>query len=626
MTEQEKQDIAFLDKGMQITDRPYGLLIDIPPERRTAKVCRHAVKLSARNLKQVPEALKTPRLCRTAVRRGGEALAFVPKERITPKLCRIAVGNYSYALASVPVPLRTRNLCMQAVRRNGWALADVPEKIKTPRMCREALKRLGSSDSDILAHIPFPKVCIEGIRKFEHGFHDPHRIFSTIDPAVLTEALALEGIRMSASCLTLLPQKFRTEKVCMAAIEKNGILLHAVPEHLRTKELCETAVLSNFRALDDVPHELKTPELCRKALEKTGDLRPLYHIPHREIHEHVLQTYCDSYTKTREFIGSMNPLYMTPQLAERVFLKWPELFVLLPEHCKDRELCETAVRHEGSYLRCVPETMKTWDLCMDAIRCSPYAIRYIPDEMKTPELYLRLVKENPYNLNGIPFEERTPQMCRIAFDNTYSKDKTDFSVISSLTDPVMVLQVMREQSDPKRIEFLMDILPVRLITSEIALEAVQKNGDVLHCVPQGAITPQIAEIAVRNEPRNIRWVPREMRTPDMCLCAEAAYPELQIYVPDEIAQGHNIYSFHRKVDETLHQPLGYDEYKRLYAGTPILVKDVQTRIGVLDCCEVRYDRKEKRLALRMITPKRENVSEKRKPTVKPSKKSKGRRM
>ena len=618
--------MAFLDRGMQIANRPHALLSDIPLERRTAKVCRHAVKLSAPNLEYVPEALKTPRLCRMAVRHGGEALAFVPKERITPRLCRIAVRSNGYALAFVPVPLRTRSLCMQAIRRNGWALVDVPEKVKTPRMCREALKRLGSADSDIMAYIPFPEVCIEGIRKFEHGFHDPHRIFSAIDPAILTEALALEGIRMSASCLTLLPQKFRTEKVCMAAIEKNGILLHAVPEYLRTKELCEVAVLSDFRALDDVPHELKTLELCRKALEKTGDLRPLYHIPHREIHEHVLETYCDGYVKTREFIDCMNPLYMTPRLAERVFLKEPELFVLLPEHCKDRELCETAIRHDGSYLRSIPEAMKTRELCMKAIQRSSYAIRYIPDEMKTPELYLQLVNENPRNLNGIPFKERTPQMCRIAFDNTYGKNKTDFSVLSSLTDSAMVLQTIREQNDPKRIAFLMDILPERLITAEIALEAVRKNGDVLHRVPQGAITPQVAEIAVWNEPRNIRWVPRELRTPDMCLYAETAYSESHIYVPDEIAQGHNIYSFHRKVDETLRQPLGYDEYKQLYAGIPILVKNVQTRIGMMDCCEVRYDRKEKRLALRMMTPKRENVSEKRRQAVESQKKNKRIRM
>ncbi len=38
----------------------------------------------------------------------------------------------------------------------------------------------------------------------------------------------------------------------------------------------------------------------------------------------------------------------------------------------------------------------------------------------------------------------------------------------------------------------------------------------------------------------IQWVPRELRTADLCLYAEAAHPELRVYVPDEIAKGRNI--------------------------------------------------------------------------------------
>ena len=38
----------------------------------------------------------------------------------------------------------------------------------------------------------------------------------------------------------------------------------------------------------------------------------------------------------------------------------------------------------------------------------------------------------------------------------------------------------------------------------------------------------------RGDPRMIQWVPRELRTADLCLYAEAAHPELRVYVPDEI--------------------------------------------------------------------------------------------
>ena len=91
----------------------------------------------------------------------------------------------------------------------------------------------------------------------------------------------------------------------------------------------------------------------------------------------------------------MNPDYMTPKLAEMIFTKEPELFYNIPEKFKDKELCETAVRYDGSYLKMVPEALKTPELCMEAIRRSPYAIEFIPETMKSPEFYTDLVRKNP---------------------------------------------------------------------------------------------------------------------------------------------------------------------------------------------------------------------------------------
>ena len=72
---------------------------------------------------------------------------------------------------------------------------------------------------------------------------------------------------------------------------------------------------------------------------------------------------------------------------------------------------------------------------MEAIRRSPYAIAHLPESMKSPDLYMSLVRENPQNLKGVPREARTPEMSREAFERTYGKDKTDFSVISALSTP-----------------------------------------------------------------------------------------------------------------------------------------------------------------------------------------------
>lgn len=286
-------------------------------------------------------------------------------------------------------------------------------------------------------------------------------------------------------------------------------------------------------------------------------------------------------------------------------------------------MCRRAVWHDGSYLQYVPEKWKTPELCMEAIRRSPYAIAHLPESMKSPDLYMSLVRENPQNLKGVPREARTPEMSREAFERTYGKDKTDFSVISALSDPALVLQVFREQDDPQQIHRLMSVLHLnrRLVTEEVALEAVRKDAGVLYDIPQTAITPLVADTAVRGDPRMIQWVPRELRTSDLCLYAEAAHPELRVYVPDEIAKGRNIYSFHRQVDAKLRQPLEYEQYKTLYSGGAVRVNNVWTSVaGEIDCCEVRYDRKTEKLKLRIVEPPREKKAQ---PKVAPRKPARG---
>lgn len=322
----------------------------------------------------------------------------------------------------------------------------------------------------------------------------------------------------------------------------------------------------------------------------------------RAYYEQALER-CDGYTQTLNFLKSVPPEDMTPKLAEQIFMREPELFYNIPAQFKDRELCDTAVRYDGRYLKYVPEAMKTWELCMKAIRRSPYAIPHLPVSMKTPETYLYLVRVNPLNIKGIPRESRTAEMCRIAFDNTYGKNKTDYSVISSLTDPAMLYRVIREQDDPEKIRALMDIvhLDSRLITPKVALEAVRKNGEVLGSVPPKSITAEVAEAAVMNWPEAIQSVPRKLRTPDICLRAATWQWELSMYVPDRIAKERNIYSFHRRVDELLRQPLDYHQYKMLYAGKSVYTECVWTRWGVIDYCEVGYDRNKNRLSLHPLT-------------------------
>lgn len=647
MTEQERIDIAYLDTGVYENPWRENLFETLPEDRKTAEVCRFAIKKSAFNIEFVPEAMKTPELCLAAAGHRGETLKFVPDRLKTPKMCRAAVDSNSYALYYVPEGLKTPELCMAAVKRNGLVLEAVPGELRTPQICRAALKAVDSADYKILPYIPYPDICLEGLKKFGMSFVDKFEIFASIAPEVMTGELALHGVGMDASCLSLVPVELRTEAVCLRAVSGDGILLHEVPEELRTEQVCEAAVSSNYLALEYVPKHLKTdrlcgmalerdplairffnpeqltPEVCNRALARTDDLRVLRYIPFEEIHLKVLGFYCTNYDKTFDFLENMNPWFLTPRVAREIFALEPELFYNLPDHAKNEEMCRRAVGHDGSYLQYVPEKWKTPELCMEAIRRSPYAIAHLPESMKSPDLYMSLVRENPQNLKGVPREARTPEMSREAFERTYGKDKTDFSVISALSDSALVLQVFREQDDPQQIHRLMSVLHLnrRLVTEEVALEAVRKDAGVLYDIPQRAITSLVADTAVRGDPRMIQWVPRELRTADLCLYAEAAHPELRVYVPDEIAKGRNIYSFHRQVDAKLRQPLEYEQYKTLYSGGAVRVNNVWTSVaGEIDCCEVRYDRKTEKIKLRIVEPPREKKAQ---PKVAPRKPARG---
>lgn len=114
----------------------------------------------------------------------------------------------------------------------------------------------------------------------------------------------------------------------------------------------------------------------------------------------------------------------------------------------------------------------------------------------------------------------------------------------------------------------------------------------------------------------------------MPLC-RGAHPELRVYVPDEIAKGRNIYSFHRQVDAKLRQPLEYEQYKTLYSGGAVRVNNVWTSVaGEIDCCEVRYDRKTEKTqtADRRTAQGEEGAAEGRAPQTRPGAEIVGRRV
>ncbi|MFR6717717.1 DUF4116 domain-containing protein [Alistipes putredinis] len=463
-------------------------------------------------------------------------------------------------------------------------------------------------------------------------------LLADIEPEVMDEHIALYGVRTNPSCRRPCREvenkdgmhgggterrdhaarrtgTFAHEAYGEAAVSSSIHALPYVPEALHTPDLYRKAMVNDPAAIQYFKPELLTREMCHEALYSSYDLRVLRYIPYKEIHEQLLER-CEGYSRTKYFLDSMNPDYMTPKLAEMIFTQRTRTVLQYsPKNsrirsCAERRYGTTEAIQNGS------EALKTPELCMEAIRRSPYAIEFIPETMKSPEFYTDLVRKNPLNLRGIPEDDRTYEMCKEAFDNTYGKDKTDYSIAGALTEPSIALQMVREQDNPKTIDFLMTVMRPKAISEEVALEAARKNGHILRFVPKEIITQQVGEAAVKNHPQAIQWVPHDIRTADMCLYAFKSDSELDIYTPGRIRCEDNVYIFARKMDELLRQPITYDDSKRLYGGETIRLRNVETDTKIFENCEVRYDRKKESLTLRNVTPQQERVQ-----PIKPQRKS-----
>ena len=421
MTPQEKADIALLEQDQTYKD----LLRTLPLERRTKAVCSHAVQMSGANIRFVPRELLSRSLCLRAIRDWAFAFDYVPEELKTASMCREAVRHYGSALNFVPDKYRTASLCMLAVRHDPWALTFVPDNIltaqmcepavksdglvlkyvpmsmRTPELCREALNAepfMREMLRSVLEDIPFPEICMEGLQKYHRQGYNLMELMAGIEPAALTEQVALYGVQTDPMCLLVLPAHLRSKKICLEAVRGDGILLHDLPEAQRSAALCEAAVMNSAGALLYVPDKLHTRDLYRKALAadpaairyfkpqlltredcemaytRSKDWDIVRFIPYPDLLERILDEYCDSYSKTQNFLKNINPEVMTLRLAEKIFLKEPELFYALPERLRDRSLCDAAVMTDGMNLHYVPEALKHEELCRTAVRRCPYAI------------------------------------------------------------------------------------------------------------------------------------------------------------------------------------------------------------------------------------------------------------
>lgn len=584
----------------------------------------------------LPDARKTNPVTWAAINDNPSNINYVPKDKLSAEIINLAVKLDGWVLEFVPEKMKTPEICRSAIENNAWALKFVPENLKTKELCRIATRSVYDLDyygSNLLTFVPFPDVCLEALKAYRHTYIEPHNAIASINPQIMTPEIADYAISIVPSCFPLLPERLKTADFCLRAVQQK-VSLEDIPEYLRIKELSEAATRSNYSNMSFVPEKIKTADFyeqtlkndpfaiqyipekyltykqCLKAVETTKSSHVLAYIPFTNIHHKMLNVICENSATAHIYLAFVKPDYTDQKIANRIFGENPRLFFYIPEEYKSKEMCEAAIGHSGSNLKYVPNCHKTKELCESAIKNSYEAIPYILDEMKGVDEYMEMVKANPQNLNGIPSKDITDAMCKVALDNTFGKDKYDFSVVGAVRSSAMIHEIFKAHDDSGLIKDLLHIVKKDRLTSDIAKEIVQKDGNCLRYIPNEIITPEIAGLAVKNAPEALNMVPEQLRTPDMFLYTRKAVEDYNIHIPYEIRYGENIYAFHKKVEKALNKPLLYDEHKRLYNGERIKIKNVRTPDGLVRNGEVYYDPKQKKLNIYTVIPsvaKKQNI-------------------
>jgi hypothetical protein len=233
----------------------YSLLIHVPEDMKTYKVCYKAIENDCYSLEFVPDEHRDRAICLKAVSKYGGALDCVPIKLRDKEMCWTAVNKSTYVFGYIPLEIRDYELCKKVVEKDGSAICDVPEIHKTTELCTIAM---GTITKYSIIHIP-EKVKTDDffigvMRNNGYSLHIWERIFPD----------------------------FATEKVITDFAENNienfyiAIMSQHMPMHFITPfitmkliDVIVPRVVSDLHHLDYVPRNI-----VPKVLEKMGDKVP----------------------------------------------------------------------------------------------------------------------------------------------------------------------------------------------------------------------------------------------------------------------------------------------------------------------------------------------------------------
>ena len=287
--------------------------------------------------------------------------------------------------------------------------------------------------------------------EFEYDMNDRRQRYASrlhvlkfASKRAMTYDLCLEACKKDAHNLSYVPEKYLDDAIFLAAMSNDGDMLWRVPEGLRTYDICMAAVSNYGQALQYVPDCIVDYDLCMAAVSHDdrvdGGLEPaLAYVPKR-------------------------------------FLK----------NDAGRELCEQAIRSNGSAISSVPSELMSYELAESAIRHPTEAL--LKDAPPTSDDCLRFRSwQLSWPINRIP--------------NAFmSQELADLSV--SLF-PTSISGV-----------------PDDLVDIKACIKSISENWKYYGLIaPPTNENSRLIKAALDSSPLALQYVPRHLRTKKMCLKA-----------------------------------------------------------------------------------------------------------
>lgn len=576
--QREEKDIQAVSHSLP----EMQLFANLPEERKTRAVSLEAVRHYSPDFRFVPDSLLTADFLQEAVEANGEVLTYIDKKKRTDEMYWAAAEDYPPIYKEMPDRLKTETMHELIVRDNGFFLNLLDEKDRTSRVCETALESFPELDTmfayKMIEYIPHPDICLNLLANLGPQI-GAYTLLEAMNPKVINTEIALEAIRQDISCVALLPDSIKDEKIpVITEQERQDIKSIAgmpfedtswfarLPPERKTEIVSRSAVSTDAAHLPLVPQEYLNREMYRAALNNDPSSLSMINPEARDLDLLIYALRVQAgkfYERQEEILDLYHPAIYKKELYKQIIDASPNNLQLIPKDDRSPELCRRALYNctspsEYEIVRHIPYPEVTLDtLYMDlftgkdspvgaaqlmknmlpiaidekvaekGVSLDGHCIRYVPPQLQTEQLLMEAMKTAgpliilSHNLkNGV----KTPNVYEAASRldpknfNFVPEQKTDGIPIYASWKEMYHVSQMKSMSEREAVSYFYHLKPEER-TRYVSKAAVDISPDCFSDVPRDSLTENMMLKAIEGNAGNLRHIKSSDITEEMYLTA-----------------------------------------------------------------------------------------------------------